>query len=55
LVEVEDELDTSGDKIVAEFEQKLTQLELLLVSKRPNLKMRPNTTEEWVTKLATKL
>jgi hypothetical protein len=45
------EVDLTGDEIVAEFEQKLQKLDILMQSRAGTTKLKPNASEEWLAKI----
>lgn len=49
-----DEADLSGDQMVADFEQKLQQLKVLVVSNPNGGKLKPNASSSWVAGLKAK-
>jgi hypothetical protein len=49
-----DEADLSGDQMIADFEQKLQQLEVLVLSKAKGSKLKPNTSSYWLDSLKNK-
>ena len=49
------EVDLSGDEMVAEFEQKLQKLDILLLSRSKSngtTKLKPNASQEWLARVA---
>ncbi len=49
-----DEADLSGDQMVADFELKLQQLKVLVVSNPNGGKLKPNASSSWVAGLKAK-